>query len=150
MRFCLVWFISILLVLSFIPGRIIGVCSSFNIGHQLSVFGEYCIVPLYRRLGIGTALWSRCIEHSARAATSNAAIMAVPGNVGKYRKKSGFAVIPARKVVQFSGYPQLFMLNKYTEMADLEIVEGKLALGVCPYSTWLTLTNSSTPTQAAT
>ncbi|XP_027197297.2 uncharacterized protein F36G3.2-like [Dermatophagoides pteronyssinus] len=98
-------------------GKVIGVCSGFNMNTKCATFGEYSIAPRYRRFGIGNLLWSRCIAHCSNR---NCGILASPKNVFKYREKSGFCVIPSRKLVQYCGYPHLFMLNKYHEDCDFE------------------------------
>jgi len=104
-------------------GRIVAVCSGFNISPQLASFGEYAITPKYRHFGIGNALWTRCVEHCQNR--ENSVILASAKNVSKYREKSGFTVLPARKLIQFSGIPQLFLLNKYHEQCDIEWINGK-------------------------
>lgn len=109
-------------------GKIVGVCSGFNMSSHSATFGEYAIAPRYRRFGIGCALWNRCIEHCKNR---NCAILASAKNVAKYREKSGFTVIPARKLVQFCGYPSLFMLSKYYEQCDFEWINGTLLYEKC-------------------
>ena len=92
---------------------------------RCATFGEYAIHPRYRRFGIGCALWNRCIDHCS---TRNCAILANAKNVNKYREKSGFTVLPARKLLQFCGYPQVFMLNKYHEQCDFEWINGQFSI----------------------
>lgn len=60
--------------------------------------------------------------------------MANPKNIVKYREKSGFGVIPSRKLVQYSGFPQLFMLNRYHEMCDFEWINSKWTLSLIVFS----------------
>lgn len=102
-------------------GAVVGVCSCFNMNNTCAIFGEYSIDPAYRQIGIGCALWNECIKH---AANRNCGILASPKNILKYKDKSGFGVIPARKLIQFNGYPQLFMLSRYDVLCDLEHVTG--------------------------
>lgn len=102
-------------------GKVIGVCSGFNLNKKNAIFGEYAIAPRYRRFGIGNLLWKQCIEHCSNR---NCAILATAKNVTKYREKSGFNVIPSRKLIQYVGYPQLFMLNKHHLECDFEWIDG--------------------------
>ncbi|KPM08275.1 Acetyltransferase-like protein [Sarcoptes scabiei] len=111
-------------------GKVIGVCSGFNLNKKNAIFGEYAIAPRYRRFGIGNLLWKQCIEHCSNR---NCAILATAKNVTKYREKSGFNVIPSRKLIQYVGYPQLFMLNKHHLECDFEWIDAQNLPDVIAY-----------------
>ena len=105
----------------FNKGQILGVCSGFNINRELAFVGEHAIQPKYQKFGIGVSLWKRCLEHCSKR---NCAMFPEPKTIAAIRDKSGFHVIPARRMIAYSGIPETFALNKYIDYCDIEYITG--------------------------
>ncbi|CAM6000133.1 unnamed protein product [Sphagnum balticum] len=72
-------------------------------------------------MGIGQALWRRVMEHTG---DRNTCLYSSAKMITSYKEKCGFKVIPARKMVAYSGFPQIFTLNKYLTDCDIEYISG--------------------------
>lgn len=105
-----------------IEGQILGVCSGFNITRDLALVGEYAVLPQYQKLGIGPALFKRCLEHCSKR---NVALFPEPKTIAIFRDRSGFNVIPARRMIAYSGIPHVFELNKYIDYCDIEYITSE-------------------------
>ena len=78
-----------------------GICSGINLSPDLAFIGQFGVRPEYQRLGIGSELWRKAIEHIG--SDRNIGLYARKSMVEKYRNKYNFTFIPGRTVCFFVG-----------------------------------------------
>ncbi|XP_054706277.1 uncharacterized protein LOC129216146 [Uloborus diversus] len=71
-------------------GEILGVCSAVIHHEDLVFVGLYSVRKKYRKQGIGSKIWSACMDHIG---SRNAALNSVPDRWKMYRDSSGFPLL---------------------------------------------------------
>ncbi|CAG2100151.1 unnamed protein product [Medioppia subpectinata] len=86
-----------------ITGKLLGLCSGINLSSDLSYMNIYAVKPEYQRLGIGSALWDKAIEHIG---DRNVILYPLDKEIENYYKtRHNFTVVPKRRRLIMTGNP---------------------------------------------
>jgi hypothetical protein len=82
-------------------GQILGILSGINLTSNLSFIGQYAVRPQYQGLGIGSALWKRVMGNIGTE--RNISLFSDISMFDKYRVRSGFSVVPEKRIHFYVG-----------------------------------------------
>ena len=82
-------------------GNLIGACSGVVWSTNLAFIGQYCVRPEYEGKGIGSELWAKVMQHIGK--DNNVSLFAATNMFEKYRVRSGFSIVPEKRLHYYEG-----------------------------------------------